>query len=50
MSHQLGLDGVLEKLVLLQHFAHGSERFCRERLVGSVHDIGDGELDSIGDG
>ena len=45
MSHQLDLDGVLEKLTLLQHFSHGSERYCRERLVGSVHDAGNGALD-----
>jgi hypothetical protein len=45
MSHQLDLDGVLEKLVLLQHFAYGSKDYCRERLTGSEKDVGDGELD-----
>lgn len=45
MSHQLDLDGVLEKLTILQHLVHGSEQYCRERLVGSVNDIGDGAFD-----
>jgi hypothetical protein len=36
---------VLEQLVLLQHFAHGSEQYCRERLIGSANDPGDGALD-----
>jgi hypothetical protein len=45
MSHLLDLGTVAEKLVLLQHFAHGSEQYCRERMTGSELDIGDGELD-----
>jgi len=45
VSHLLDLEGVVEKLVLLQHFAHGSEQYCRERLIGSKHDAGDGALD-----
>lgn len=45
MSHQLNLEGVIEKLVLLQHFAHGSEQYCRERLAGSEQDQGDEALD-----
>jgi len=45
MSHLLDLQSVFEKLILLQHFAHGSEQYCRERLVGSEYDIGDGALD-----
>ena len=45
MSHQLDLEGVIEKLVLLQHFAYGSETYCRERLPGSEYDAGDEALD-----
>lgn len=45
MSHQLDLDGLLEKLVLLQHFSYGSKDYCRERLAGSEEDMGDKELD-----
>ncbi|KPL74142.1 hypothetical protein ADN00_14170 [Ornatilinea apprima] len=45
MSHQLNLESVIEKLVLLQHFAHGSKEYCRERLAGSEKDIGDAEFD-----
>ena len=45
MSHQLNLEGVIEKLILLQHFAHGSEQYCRERLTGSEQDAGEGALD-----
>lgn len=45
MSHQLGLEGVQEKLVLLEHFASGSREYCRTRLAGSEKDQGDGILD-----
>jgi len=45
MSHQLGLDSVYEKLVLLEHFAFGSQQYCSARLIGSEDDQGDGELD-----
>lgn len=45
MSHHLDLDGVLEKLVLLQHFSYGSKDYCNERLAGSEEDMGDQELD-----
>jgi hypothetical protein len=45
MSHQLGLEGVQEKLVLLEHFASGSREYCRTRLAGSEEDHGDGILD-----
>jgi hypothetical protein len=45
VSHLLDLEAVLEKLTLLQHFAHGSEQYCRERLVGSEHDVGHEALD-----
>src|SRR5215208_3165373 len=45
MSHELNLEGVIEKLVLLQHFAHGSKEYCRERLIGSEEDMGDEEFD-----
>lgn len=45
MSHELNLEGVIEKLVLLQHFAHGSKEYCRERLIGSEEDVGNGARD-----
>jgi len=45
MSHQLNLESVLEKLVLIQHFSHGSKEYCRERLIGSEKDQGDAEFD-----
>jgi len=45
MSHELNLEGVLEKLILIQHFAYGSKEYCRERLIGSEKDIGNGEFD-----
>jgi hypothetical protein len=45
MSHQLGLESVQEKLVLLEHFAYGSQAYCRARLAGSEMDQGDGALD-----
>jgi hypothetical protein len=45
MSHQLDFDGMLEKLILLQHFAHGSKQFCHDRLIGSEYDIGDAAFD-----
>jgi hypothetical protein len=45
MSHQLDFDGMLEKLILLQHFAHGSKQFCQDRLTGSEYDIGDEAFD-----
>lgn len=46
MSHLLDIERSYEKLVLLQHFAHGSKQFCLERQTGSEKDIGDGEFDS----
>ena len=45
VSHLLDFEAVAEKLVLLQHLAHGSEQYCRERLTGSEYDAGDGALD-----
>jgi hypothetical protein len=45
MSHQLGLDGAYEKLVLLEHFANGSQEYCRARLAGSEADHADEVLD-----
>lgn len=45
MSHSIDLGAVAEKLVLLQHFAYGSDQYCRERLTGSEHDVGNGALD-----
>lgn len=38
MSHQLGLDSVYEKLVLLEHFVFGSQRYCGIRLTGADQD------------
>jgi len=46
MSHQLDLEGVLEKLVIIQHFAHGSKEYCRERMIGSEKDQGNAEFDN----
>ena len=45
MSHLLDIENVFEKLILLQHFAHGSKQFCSEQLIGSEQDIGDGKID-----
>jgi len=45
MSHILNLEVVVENLVILQHFAAGSEQYCRDRLIGSENDIGDGAYD-----
>ena len=45
MSHHLDIDAVLEKLVLLQHFAAGSQSYCAARSTGSELDQGDGEFD-----
>jgi len=45
MSHSIDLDGILEKLVLLQHYSLGSKSYCEDRSVGSEKDIGDYELD-----
>ncbi len=45
MSHAIDLDGILEKLVLLQHFNFGSERYSSDRLVGSIKDDGAYEED-----
>ncbi|BAX81339.1 hypothetical protein [Labilibaculum antarcticum] len=46
MSHFIDLDGILEKLVLLQHFSYGSERYCSDRLIGSIEDQGGYEEDN----
>ena len=45
MSHNIDIGGVLEKLVLLQHFSSGSRSYCAERLAGSIQDQGNSELD-----
>ncbi len=45
MSHHLDIDGILEKLILLQHFSAGSRSYCAGRLIGSELDQGDGEFD-----
>ena len=46
MSHELGLETTYEKLVLLEHFAHGSQSYCVARLAGSEHDAGDEAIDA----
>jgi len=46
MSHLLDIENVFEKLILLQHFVNGSEHYCKERLIGSEHDVGDGAIDA----
>lgn len=45
MSHQIDIDGIQEKLILLQHFSAGSRSYCADRLIGSELDEGDGEFD-----
>jgi hypothetical protein len=45
MSHVLDLDGVTERLVLLQHLAYGSKQYCAVRGTGSHADAGNGDLD-----
>jgi hypothetical protein len=45
VSHHLDIDGILEKLILLQHFSAGSRSYCAERVLGSELDQGDGEFD-----
>jgi hypothetical protein len=45
MSHELGLDTAYEKIVLLEHLAHGSQSYCAVRLTGFQRDQGDGALD-----
>ncbi len=46
MSHLIDFNGITEKLVLLQHFAFGSENYCSLRLAGSEEDAGNEEFDS----
>ena len=45
MSHLIDFESILKQVVILQHFAHGSEAFCEARMVGSEQDIGDGQFD-----
>jgi hypothetical protein len=45
MSHHLDIDGMSEKIILLQHFVYGSKTYCLRRLPGSVQDTGQGEFD-----
>ena len=45
MSHLLNIDNIIEKLILLEHFSHGSKTFSELRLLGSEKDVGDGALD-----
>jgi hypothetical protein len=45
MSHHLDVDSVVEKLILLQHFAAGSKAYCAERGIGGPSDQGHGEFD-----
>lgn len=45
MSHSIDLDGISEKLVLLQHYCFGSKQYCEDRLSGSIEDVGNYEFD-----
>ncbi len=45
MSHLLDIDSVLEKLILLEHFAKGSKAYCKDRMTGGRNDLGNGALD-----
>ncbi|MCP5270135.1 MAG: hypothetical protein H6932_02780 [Burkholderiaceae bacterium] len=45
MSHLLDFIGFEEGLVVLEHFAHGSRRYCANRRVGGKLDQGEDQLD-----
>ena len=45
MSHLLDFISFEERLVLLEHFVHGSRSYCANRRVGSKFDQGDDQLD-----
>ena len=45
MSHSIDLDGISEKLILLQHYSLGSKKYCEERFIGGAKDTGNYELD-----
>lgn len=46
MSHVLDIDGISEKLLLLEHLVEGSEAYCSKRLIGSEYDQGDEQYDN----
>ena len=46
MSHAIDLDGVQEKLFILQHLAYGSPGFCRSERITSQVEAGYTEFDS----
>ena len=46
MSHLLDINGMAEKLIVLQHYAYGSKEYCRRLLIGSKHDAGDEMLNN----
>ena len=45
MSHLLDFIGFEERLVLLEHFVHGSRSYCASRRVGSKFDDGNDQFD-----
>ena len=45
MSHFLDFISFEERLVVIEHFAHGSRSYCASRRVGSKFDQGDDQLD-----
>ena len=40
MSHSVNLQSLLEDLVLLEHFAYGSEEFCKSNGITSFEETG----------
>ncbi len=45
MSHIVDIDGIAEKLIILEHYANGSYQYCKDRLVASEEDQGYGSFD-----
>lgn len=45
MSHSIDIDGVTEKLIILQHYSLGSQKYCKERFTGGTKDVGNYEFD-----
>jgi hypothetical protein len=45
VSHLLDFISFEERLVVLEHFAHGSRSYCATRRVGSKFDQGEDQLD-----
>jgi hypothetical protein len=46
LSHVLDIEGITEKLFLLEHIVEGSEAYCAKRLVGSDLDQGHEEYEN----